>query len=228
MFFTNRQRPREITLKVNDSRITEVSESKFLGIIVDNKLSWKPHIKYIADKISKSSSIIRYLKYSFPTNILKTLYMSLVMPYLSYCNIVWSSAFKTLLKPLVILQKKCIRSITKSEYLAHSEPLFKECKLLTVNQLFDFNCAQFIFKILNTEQYPNHKLKILQNQVNHDHNTRNRALLRPPFERLKKFMTSFFNHGIRVWNTLSDFVKNSKTIKTFKIKMKNWLLHNSL
>ena len=95
--------------------------------------------------------------------------------------------------------------------------------------MFDFNCAQFIFKILNTEQYPNHKLKILQNQVNHDHNTRNRALLRPPFERLKKFMTSFFNHGIRIWNTLSDFVKNSKTIKSFKIKIKRkWLLHNSL
>ena len=63
MVFTNRQRPREITLKVIDSQITEVSESKILGIVIDNKLSWNSYIKYIADKISKSSSIIRHLKY---------------------------------------------------------------------------------------------------------------------------------------------------------------------
>ena len=103
---------------------------------------------------------MRYLRYSFPTNILKTLYMSLVLPYLSYCNIVWGSAFKTSLNPLVILQKKCIRTITKSDYLAHSKPLFLKSKLLTINQLFDFNCAQFIFKILYTGQYPDYKLKL--------------------------------------------------------------------
>ena len=227
MVFTNRQRPQEISLKVNNSLITEVTESKFLGVIVDNKLRWDSHIKYIADKISKSSSIMRYLRYSFPTNILKILYMSLVLPYLSYCNIVWGSAYIKTVNPLVILQKKCIRTITKSEYLAHTKPLFKSSKLLNVNQMFDFKCAQFIFKIMNTEHYPNYKLKLLQNEVNHNYNTRNRALLRPPFERLERFMHSFFNNGIRVWNILTDFVKDSKTIRTFKMKMKNWLLHNS-
>ena len=227
MVFTNRQRPQTISLKVKDSLITEVSESKFLGVIVDNNLNWNSHIRYIADKISKSSSIMRYLRYSFPTNILKTLYMSLVLPYLSYCNIVWGSAFKTSLNPLVILQKKCIRTITKSDYLAHSKPLFLKSKLLTINQLFDFNCTQFIFKILYTGQYPDYKLKLLENQASHDHNTRNRTLLRPPFERLKKFMVSFFNNGIKVWNNISEFVKTSKSIRTFKIRMKNWLLHNN-
>ena len=95
MVFTNRKRPQEISLKVKDSIITETTESKFLGVIVDNKLSWASHIKYISNKISKSLAIIRYLRYSFPTKILKSLYMSLVLPYISYCNITSSSAFKT-------------------------------------------------------------------------------------------------------------------------------------
>ena len=131
MVFTNRQRPQDISIKVKDSHITKVTESNFLGVIVDNKLRWDSHIKYIADKISKSSSIMRYLRYSFPNNILKTLYISLVLPYLSYCNIVWGSAYKKSLHPLVILQKKCIRTITKSEFLAHTKPLFKNSKILT-------------------------------------------------------------------------------------------------
>ena len=227
MVFTNKQRPQEISLKVNNNVITETSESKFLGVIVDNKLSWASHINYISNKISKSLSIIRYLRYSFPTKILKTLYMSLVVPYISYCNIIWGSAFNTVLNPVIILQKKCLRTITKSPFLAHTKPLFKTSKLLTIKQLFDLNCAKFMFKIFNTEQYPIYKLKLLECQVNHDYNTRNSALLRPPFERLKRFMNSFFNNGIRVWNSLSDFVKYSKKMKEFKIKMKNWLLYNS-
>ena len=226
MVFTNKQRPQEISLKVKDNIITETSESKFLGVIVDNKLSWASHIKYISNKISKSSSIIRYLRYSFPKAILKTLYMSLVLPYISYCNIIWGSAFKTVLKPIVILQKKSIRTITKSNFLEHTKPLFKTCKLLNVNQLFDLNCAKFMFKILNTEQYPIYKMKLLHSQANHNYNTRNSAFLRPPFERLKRFMISFFNNGIRVWNSLSDFVKKSKKLGEFKVKIKNWLLNN--
>ena len=67
-------------------------------------------IHCISNKMSKSLSIIRYLRYSFPTKILKTLYISLVVPYISYCNIIWGSAFNTVLNPIIIFQKKCLRA----------------------------------------------------------------------------------------------------------------------
>ena len=227
MLFTNKKRPNEVKLNVNGSIITEETESKFLGVIVDNKLSWKPHIKYISNKISKSLSVLRYLRYSFPKSILKTLYLSLVLPYLMYCNIIWGSAFKTTLRPLFILQKKCLRTITKSKFLAHTLPLFSDNKLLNVFQLFDFNCAQFVYKILNTNQFPVFKEKITHSAVTHGHNTRNHTLIRTPFERLQKCINSFFINGIKVYNNVSQFVKNSRTLISFKVRMKNWLLHNN-
>ena len=227
MLFTNKKRPNEVKLNVNGSIITEETESKFLGVIVDNKLSWQPHIKYISNKISKSLSVLRYLRYSFPKSILKTLYLSLVLPYLMYCNIIWGSAFKTTLRPLFILQKKCLRTITKSKFLAHTLPLFSDNKLLNVFQLFDFNCAQFVYKILNTNQFPVFKEKITHSAVTHGHNTRNHTLIRTPFERLQKCINSFFINGIKVYNNVSQFVKNSRTLISFKVRMKNWLLHNN-
>ena len=117
--------------------------------------------------------------------------MSLILPCISYCNIIWGSAFKTVLMPIVILQKKCLRTITKSDFLEHTKPLFKKSKLLDINQVFDLNCAKFIFKILNTEQYSVYKLKLLHSQVKHNYNTSHSALLRSPFERVKKFMIYF-------------------------------------
>ena len=225
MLFTNRKRPQEITLNVNGSLIHEVNETKFLGIIVDNKLTWQPHVKYISGKISKSLSIIRYLRYSFPEKILKTLYLTLVLPYLMYCNIIWGAAYDTVLNPLYILQKKSVRTITKSHYLEHTQPLFLNCKILTVYQIYDFNCAKFIFNVLNTNKYPNFKEKLNITQTNHHYNTRGRALLRAPFERLQKCMNSYFINGIRVWNNVSEFVRKSKSIIILKVRLKNWLFY---
>ena len=144
-----------------------------------------------------------------------------------YCNIIWGSAFKTTLMPLCILQKKCLRTITKSNYLAHTLPLFNENKLLNVFQLFDFNCAQFVFKVLNTNQFPVFKEKITYSAVTHGHNTRNHTLIRTPFERLQKCMNSFLINGIKVYNNVTQFVKNSRTLIAFRVRMNNWLLHSN-
>ena len=226
MVFTNRKRPKEIVINVNGNQITEVSESKFLGVIVDNKLSWQSHIKYISGKVSKNLAILRYLRYSFPKHILKNLYLTLVLPYYMYCNIIWGSAYKTTLRPLFILQKKCIRTITKSHYLDHTKPLFKNCKQLNVYELFDYNCAQLMFKIMNTNQFPLFKEKLNNCSISHNYNTRTRATVTCPFSRLQQNINSFFINGIQIWNKVSAFVRNSRSLKVLKVRVKNWLLYS--
>ena len=56
------------------------------------------------------------------------MYYSFVFPYLIYCVEIWGSSLKSYLDPLVKIQKKCIRTISFSEYLAPSEPLFQSIK----------------------------------------------------------------------------------------------------
>ena len=133
MLLTNRSRPASISLNIDDNIITEQTETKFLGIIVDNQLNWKAHIKHITNKVSKSVAILRLLRYIFPKNILKTLYQSLTYPYFNYCNLIWGTACPTNLKPLVLLQKKCIRIICGADYLDHTDPLFEITKVLNTH-----------------------------------------------------------------------------------------------
>ena len=121
MLFTNKIPDAAISITANGQSITEITETKFLGVILDNKLTWEAHIKYISQKISKSVSILRMLKHTFPTNALKTIYHSLIYPYYTYCNLIWGCAANTHLEPLVLLQKKCIRNISKAGYIDHTE-----------------------------------------------------------------------------------------------------------
>ncbi len=71
--------------------IEKVSEIHFLGVIVDDKLTWKPHVAYIQNKMPKNISVLSKAKYVLDYKAMRILYCSLIMPYLSYCIEVWGN-----------------------------------------------------------------------------------------------------------------------------------------
>ena len=146
MLFTNKKEDRTLTISAHNTVLEQKSECKFLGIIVDEEISWKPHISYILSKICKTTALLRFLKYTFPKHILRTLYMTLIYPYLNYCNIIWGAADPTAIEPLILLQKKVVRIINRAQYLEHTEPLFISMNLLTLPELYKLNCILFIYK----------------------------------------------------------------------------------
>ena len=88
------------------------------------------------------------LKHTLPSSALNTLYHSLIYPYYNYFNIIWGCATSTHLEPLILLQKKCIRIISKVGFYEHTESIFSNHKVLTVNQIYDYNCAKFMNNFL--------------------------------------------------------------------------------
>ena len=225
MLFTNRARPQSLSISIDGQTINEVTETKFLGVMLDNKLNWNAHIKYISKKISKSTSLLKMLKFTFPSRVLKSLYHSLVYPYYSYCNIIWGGATKTAQLPLVLLQKKCVRIICKARYLANTGPLFEQLNLLQVQQIYNLSCARFIHHCYNKKSYEVFKDKLITNSSIHNYNTRSKDLLRRQYERLNQFTNSFLNNGIDIWNSLPIYMKGIKSIDTFKIHYKRLVLN---
>ena len=71
-------------IKINKIPIEKVKTHIFLGIKIHENLSWNEHINSIANKISKTIGILRYVKSYIPRFILKIIYNFLVMPYLQY------------------------------------------------------------------------------------------------------------------------------------------------
>ena len=226
MLFTTRPRPEIITILAKGKVINEIKEIKFLGVILDSDMRWNSHIEHISKKISKSVSILKMLKFTFPSNVLKNIYFSLIYPYYTYCNLVWGSAVSTHLDILVKLQKKAIRSISKVGYLDHTGPLFNNLKLLQVNEIYNYNCAKFIYQCYNNKSFENFKDKLHTNSDYHDHNTRSKDLLRKPKGRLKLFDNTALKRGIELWNTLFDCTKNVATILSFKSQLKSYIINN--
>ena len=99
----NNQMPK---LKIDNAEINAVNSMSFLGIKIDNKLSFSNHVADVCLKLSKTLGIFHKLRHCVPKPVLLSLYYSLVYPYLLYGNLIWGGICSTHLQPLEILQKK--------------------------------------------------------------------------------------------------------------------------
>ena len=88
------------------------------------------------------------MKLIYPQCILLTIYNTLIMPHLHYSLLTWGSSIKEK-HPLHFLQKKDLRIITNNDYIAHTEPIYKELKILKLNDMFAVSVWKFYYKLLN-------------------------------------------------------------------------------
>ena len=176
--------PLVIKSHLNYDVIQRVRFIKFLGVFFDENITFKKHVNYVTQRLTRTSSLIYQLRDLMPSFVLLTMYHAHVSSVLSYCNIIWSSAHPTTLKSLVTIQKRIIRNITHSAFDAHTEPLFQETKILNIDQVRKLNLGVHFFK--------NNLNNLAQFQGNHHYLTRNRDTLRPIIHRTSAFHRSFF------------------------------------
>ena len=121
----------DVAIDIEGNAIAEVSQTKFLGgVYIDNKLTWKKHIHYIAGKLSRGIGLVAKARKLLNFESLIALYYSFIDPYLCYCNYVWGSTYVSNLQKLIILQKQIIRIIMGAKPRDHTEPLFLKLGLL--------------------------------------------------------------------------------------------------
>ena len=90
--------------------IKQVSEFNFLGIIIDESLTWNDHVQKISSKIAVTVGTMNRLKRVVPKSILKTIYSALIQPFLNYGILLWGHNTSRVFK----LQKRAVRAITCS------------------------------------------------------------------------------------------------------------------
>ena len=131
MYFSAKNKPSPcISLQIDGEALAEVNKSKFLCVIIDNKLSWKDHISFVCRKGARGIGVISKTRKVLHNESMKCLHYSFIYPYMIYCNQVWGSVCKTNLEPLLILQKKVTRIIPGVHPRSPSEPLFITLKFL--------------------------------------------------------------------------------------------------
>ena len=214
----------DLCIKIDEIPISQVEHTKFLGVYIDQCLDWRYHTKYVTNIISKYIGILYRLKHCLPRDTLFSLYKTLVLPYIQYCNIVWADSNNCRLQSIHIKQKKIIRLCTNAAWLAHSPPLFRKLTTLTVYDIHKLQKVSFIYRFFNNNLPSNYNNFFVKNNTLHGYGTRVSHLLRPSIFNTDLARHTIKTQGPHLWNSLTDNIIKSNSLNILKKRYTQYLV----
>ena len=212
----------DFNLSLDNIEIDRVNAFKFLGVTVDQNLSWKNHIDHLRKKCCSSIGILHKVNKFLPESALLSLYYTLVLSHFNYGISTWSSASNVHKNKLHIIQKRALRAVSNSNFRSHSNPLFIKYNQLKVFDLCNLNIGTFMYNYCNN-LLPS-AFNDMFNSNNHNYNTRNASDFKYPKIRTELGRKSISYQGVKIWNEIPKYIKTSKNIKSFKHSYKNALI----
>ena len=174
-------------------------------------------------KVAKSIGLLHKLNRFIPETILKTLYTSLIHPYLSYGIEAWHGTYQNNTSKIFILQKKAIHAINNLAYNEHTNAYFKYNKILKLSHQYKLQVSNYAFQILDSNIYEEIKSSLLINNKINSHNTRTNNQMSILRVNKSKTKHCVLHNGI-TWNSLPDIFKVNVSFSMFKSKVRNFYL----
>jgi len=215
----NTKNSREYVLKLNyqGNYVKSSPHTKFLGLIIDDSLSWKAHIDQTMCKLNTACFVIRSLQAIMSTETLRMVYFAYVHSIMSYRIIFWVN--QPYSEKIFKIQKRVMRIITNSRMRDSYRELFQRLEILPLYSQYIFSPSIFVIK--------NKHLYNTDNQIQSVH-TKFKTNLHPPIANLTKFQKGVYYSGIKIFNNLPHGIKElANTITLFQNALKRFLLINS-
>lgn len=209
----NKEKTQHITISLSKENQNKCSV-KLLGIVLDSKLDWSIHINNLCAKISRVSYLFWKLRGVVSLEYLRMAYFGLFQSHISYGLILWGHS--PMVKSILLIQKKVIRTISGAGPFDHCRPLFIKSRILTIINLYIFHTMVYVKNNL--------RLFIFRKDI-HTYDTRNKCKLNVLHHRLHKTGSSYKVLCVKFFNKL-DYKAHTVSIPRFKDRLYNWLLLN--
>ena len=218
-------------LKINGKKIYPSRMVKYLGVILDENLSWEPHINYLSLKLRKANGALSKVRHYIPKKTLRSLYFSLFHCHLIYAPQLWAQLENVHSNKIFLLQKKALRIMSNSDRRAHTNPLFHDYKILKLFDHVKMENALFLHKYFNNE-LPQSLIENLKIEKRNDpYSTRTskyNTLIIPNINTKTYGESSVINQSIKSWHYFSYNFQNPdlQNITVFKLKemIQNFIL----
>ena len=217
-----------LTVFIGGNTLQRVDFTKFLGVFIDEKLTFKHHIDYITGKINKVNSMLFKRRDLIPQHCRRSLYFALVNSHVQYGLALYGNANHTTIKSLNCAVNKVLRTLQNESRYCNSKQLYLTYNVLPVNLLFNFTIAKMIFKTINhtDENKPMSqaiKDAFTVHTTNHSYPTRLSNTNYLYTESNQGFFKSYVFSNILVWNNIPASIRSCNSLHKFSFLYKNFL-----
>ena len=227
IFKSNRKKIVNLPNKIEflNFSIDRTTSIKFLGIILDEHLTWNQHITEVCNKLKSLFHIFYNIRRYLSLECMKTLYNTLMYLRIKYGLIVYGQAGITKLNKIQTLQNRLLKVLSSKKFKYSTDKLHNEFEILKVNDMLKQEVLTFVFNYFNNKLPPvfNNYYETLASS--HGINTRHGSNL----IKKVKHKTEMGAHSIKIqgpdlWNRLDSDLKSISHVKTFRNKYKSSLI----
>jgi len=213
---------KNVTILLGRKAIAQKDFVKYIGVLIDSRLSFKAHISSITKKIARTIGLFYKLRYYMNQKTLIMIYNSLIYPYLIYATSIWGNACDSIINPIFILQKKAVKAITFSDVRTHSAPLFKLLNILTIHDIYKIETLKFVHDCLNKVNPCQFHTYYTYPDNSHYTTSSSQCKLYIPMVRTSTYgLKSLKYNGAIVWNDLPLTVRVVTSRKAFAKTLKS-------
>ena len=213
---SNKQSILSFPYTIQNTSIREVTQAKYLGVTLNNKLTWSNHISNITNK---ANSVYGFLRRNFSnctTKIKGELYKSMVRPILEYACNVWCPHYNKDIQLIEAVQRRaarfCMNCYSRYESVTS---MLEKLKWPTLTDRRDDLKLVMLYKIIYGYVHVQQTLPLTYSSFNSVTRGHHKKILQPP-TRTDIYKYSFFPSAIRLWNNLPESLSTVKTIDEFK------------
>lgn len=201
---------------IDNVAIDIVDEIKYLGLIIDNKLSFKSHLNYICKKIGKKLYFFSIIRKNLSVMSAIKIFNVMLKPHFEYCASILFTFNAEMMNRLQKLQNRGMRTILKLNRYTSKTFMLEALKWMSVSQKIKMSVLILVYKIKNKmlPTYLTNRLVYVDDI--HHHYLRNKSNFRLNFFCNNKTQNMLMYNGLKLYNELPNSLKFEQNFKKFK------------
>ena len=198
-----------------------INQSKSLGLIIEENLSWKAHIHGISKKVSSGIGALKRVRPVVSMHTAIKIYRSLIEPHFDFCSTVWDGLTQQPSEKLQKLQNRAIRVIPKSSYDTSSRFLLNSLGWDNLSVRRAKQKANLMYKCINNLAPPYLCNLFAPRKPNYNFRNAKKKLMLPK-PRTDYLKRSFSYSGALLRNNLPEEIRTSNSLGLFKRSSNRW------
>ena len=202
-------------------RIKRVSSMKFLGIILDEHLTWELQINEVCNKLKSMFHAFYNIRNFLSKENIKTIYYTLIYSRIKYGIAVYGQASITKMKRIQILQNRLLKVLADKVFRYSTDKLHDEFEMLKVTDVANQEILTFVFNYFNGNLptiFQNYYVTFGEENGIFTRNSNN--IIRNIRRNTNYGAYSIKARGSDLWNHLNNEIKTSYNSKQFRVKYK--------
>ena len=124
--------------------INRVDAVKYLGITIDEKLTWNAHVEYVCNSLIKFFSIFKQLRHKVTTNIVRQLYHAFIYSKIKYGLEVYGNTSSRNISKLQVMQNKLLKYVMRFDIRTGTNLLHTTLDIMKVEDIHKNNVLTFV------------------------------------------------------------------------------------